>query len=255
MNFSLAPAYTNGKTILLKNTESTHSYGKNKPKTQKKGGSVSPVKKMALIGVFSAFAFVLTLLSNLIPISVAGFLSYDPKDIIVAIAGFILGPSSALIISVITGILELSISSTGIIGCIMNIISTAAFAGVSSLIYKKNRSIKGAIFGLIIACLVTTGLMIAWNAFVTPYYMHVPRETVYSMLLPVFLPFNLIKTGINATLTILIYKPIVKALRKIKIIKESERATPSKSNLGVILVSVFILVSLIFAFLIISKVI
>jgi len=222
----------------------------------RKGSSRSVVKRIALVGVFSAFAYILTLLGNLIPISVAGFLSYDPKDIIIAIAGFILGPFYAIIISVIVSLLELiTVSSTGIVGCIMNIISSAAFAGIASLIYSKKRTQGGAILGLVISSLCTTVLMLLWNCFVTPYYMHVPREAIYDMLLPVFLPFNLIKSGINAVVTILVYKPVVGALRKAHLVEPSKSQKGSRSSPEIIIISLFLLVTLVFCFLIIAKVI
>ncbi len=253
MNIKLHPILTSGKKYLMapleQNTTPRKKQGSN---TKRK----SPIKQIALLGMFCALAYAFTLLGNLIPISVAGFLSYDPKDIIVAIAGFILGPAYAIAIAVVVAILELiTISSTGIIGCIMNIISTASFAGVASLIYKKYHSAGGAIFGLIASSLCTTALMILWNIFITPYYMHVPREAIYEMLLPVFLPFNLIKSGINASITILIYKPIVKALRKAKIIEPSKNGRGARSSIAITLVSLFVLATLVFCFLIIARVI
>ena len=255
--------YMNTKLYLLNKTGKRFLLGsKNSvPKKVPRGLSlpekkISTIRSIALTGVFCALAYIFTLLGNLIPISVAGFLSYDPKDIIVAIAGFILGPSYALIISVIVSLLELiTISSTGLVGCIMNIISTASFAGISSLVYKKWRTASGAILGLILSSLSTTALMLLWNAFITPYYMHVPREAIYEMLVPVFLPFNLIKTGINACITILIYKPVVKALRRAKIISPSTSAKGGKSSLAISLVSLFVLATLAFCFLIIAGVI
>ncbi len=219
-------------------------------------------KQIALVGLFSAIAFVFTLIGNILPISVAGFLKYDPKDIIVAISGFILGPATALIVSVITALLELAsgISATGFYGLLMNIISTASFACISSFIYKKRRTIKGAIFGLIIATLVTTALMLLWNYFITPFYMKVPRDVVAKMLPTVFLPFNLVKYGINASVAILIYKPIVKALRKSKIIESkqdtSHQSTPARqSRLWISIIALFVLASLVFCLLILAKVI
>lgn len=213
-------------------------------------------KKIALIGLFCAIAYIFTLLGGLLPISVAGFLKYDPKDIIVAIAGFILGPISALIISVITALLELAtgVSTTGFYGLLMNIISTASFACISSYIYKKRRTLNGAIIGLVIATLTTTALMLLWNYFVTPFYMHVPREVVASMLPTVFLPFNLIKYGINACFALLIYKPLVNALRKSRLLPNSE-GEKSEPKLMIIITSIFVLASLIFCFLILAKVI
>ena len=49
-------------------------------------------------------------------------------------------------------------------------------------------------------------------------------EAVAAMLLPVFLPFNLIKGGINAALTMLIYKPVTRALRSAHLLPEREDA-------------------------------
>lgn len=213
-------------------------------------------KKIALIGLFSAIAFVFTILGGLLPISVEGFLKYDPKDIIVAIAGFILGPVSALVISVITALLELAtgVSTTGFPGLLMNIISTASFACISSYIYKKRRTLNGAIVGLIVATLTTTALMLLWNYFVTPFYMHQPREVIASMLPTVFLPFNLIKYGINACFALLIYKPLVNALRKSRLLPNS-KGEKSEPKVMIIISSIFVLASLIFCFLILAKVI
>ncbi len=49
---------------------------------------------------------------------------------------------------------------------------------------------------------------------ITPIYMGYPREAVAELLLPVFLPFNLFKDGLNAASTFLLYKPVVSALMK-----------------------------------------
>lgn len=213
-------------------------------------------KKIALIGLFCAIAYIFTLIGGLLPISVAGFLKYDPKDIIVAIAGFILGPASALAISTLTALLELvtGISTTGFYGLLMNIISTASFSCIASYIYKKRKTLGGAIVGLIIATLTTTALMLLWNYFVTPFYMGVQREVVAKMLPTTFLPFNLIKYGINACLALLIYKPVVTAMRKSHII-ETTAPAKQRPKLWIILITTFVLATLIFCFLILAKVI
>ena len=54
--------------------------------------------------------------------------------------------------------------------------------------------------------------MMLWNWLLTPLYMGVPREEVVKLLLPAFLPFNFIKGGLNAAITILLYKPALSAL-------------------------------------------
>ncbi len=62
--------------------------------------------------------------------------------------------------------------------------------------------------------LCMTVAMLLWNYIVTPGYMHVPRDVVAAMLVPTFLPFNLVKGSINALLATVLYKPVVGALRR-----------------------------------------
>ncbi len=184
------------------------------------GINIKLTRKIAIIGMFSAIAFVLSAVGNLVPIRIAGFLSYDPKDAIIVIAGFALGPVATIAISVVVSFLEMAfISSTGIIGCLMNILSSVAFALIPALFYKKKRSFPSALVGLILGCIITTASMLLWNYFVTPHYMGVPQEVVAQMLLPTFLPFNLGKSVANSVIVVLIYKPTVKALRKMSVLE------------------------------------
>ncbi len=173
-------------------------------------------KRLVMIGVMSALAFALTCIGNLIPIKVSGFLDYDPKDIIIVVAGFILGPISALAITLVTATLEaITISQTGPIGFLMNVISTSFFVVPATLIYQKKRTLLGAVVGLCVGVLSMCVAMMIWNYLITPLYMvGTTREMVAEMIPTVFLPFNLIKGTANASLAMLSYKPLVNALRK-----------------------------------------
>ena len=169
-------------------------------------------KKLAATGMLCAAAFITV---TLFRIPVILFLKYEPKDIIIAIGGFIYGPLTAFLISLIVSFIEMiTISDTGYIGFVMNVVSTCSFVTVASYIYKKKHDISGAIIGLICGVLAGTAAMIAWNYFLTPIYMKIPRAAVAEMLIPTFLPFNLAKHSINAGIILLIYKPIVIGLRK-----------------------------------------
>jgi len=154
------------------------------------------------------------LVSKLIP-EVAGFLQLDLKDTVIVMGGFILGPAYALIISVVVALVEMvTVSNTGFIGLIMNIISTVAFCCTAALIYNGHRTFKGAVGGLVAGAFVLTVVMLLWNVFITPLYMEVPREVVIKMLPSVFLPFNLVKGFINTALALVLYRPLVKALAR-----------------------------------------
>jgi riboflavin transporter FmnP len=199
-------------------------------------------KAIATIGMMSAIAFVAKLVSNVLP-QVAGFLSFDLKDVVIVIAGFVSGPLTAAVITVIVSFVEmLTISSTGIIGFVMNVIQSCSFACVAAAFYQKNRKMKGAVIGLVAGVLTATAVMILWNWLITPLYMGVPRAVVVKMLVPTFLPFNLVKGGINATLAMLLYKPVVNALRKANLVPPSSSGTGQKRT-GVVIASLVLLAS------------
>ena len=206
--------------------------------------------RVAVTGMLCAISFIAVLLGNLIP-NFNGFLSYDPKDAIIAIAGFIYGPISVITITVVVSVIEMfTISATGIYGCIMNIVSTLAFALPAAFLYKKVHSMKGAILGLAVGVVCVTVMMVLWNYIITPFYMGQPREVIATMLLPVFMPFNLIKGGINAGLTLVLYKPLVTALRKARLIPKNENSTKASFHLGFTIFSVAVLVTFVLLFLV-----
>ena len=169
-------------------------------------------KELTMLAMIAAIAYVLV---TTIRIPVVLFLKYEPKDVIITIGGFLMGPGAVLITSGVVSLIEMfSISDTGIIGCIMNFLSTCSFACVAALIYKRNHTIRGAITGLAVGAVFMTVVMLLWNYLITPLYMGLPREDVAAMLVPAFLPFNLIKAGLNSSITLLLYKPLVTGLRK-----------------------------------------
>ena len=55
---------------------------------------------------------------------------------------------SAFVISVVVALVELPISETGIIGCIMNLVSSAAFACTAAYFYSRKRTLEGAALSL-----------------------------------------------------------------------------------------------------------
>ena len=197
-------------------------------------------RQLTTTAMLCAVAYIAVFIGKIVP-NVAGFLSYDPKDAVVVIGGFIFGPVTALIISVIVSFIEMiTISGTGVYGMIMNIFSTCAFAIPAALVYKRMRSMKGAIVGLVSGVAAMAVVMVLWNWIITPVYMGVPRAVVVGMLPTVFLPFNLVKGGINATITLLLYKPIITALRKANLV-QSAPPQGAKVNLAVTIGAVVVL--------------
>lgn len=184
------------------------------------------IRQLVLIALLAAMAYIAVFV---VRIPVVAFLKYEPKDVIITIGGFLLGPMGALLVCFLVALLEMvTISETGIIGCIMNFLSSACFACAAALIYKRSRRLRGAIVGLIIGSVAMIGVMLLWNWLITPLYMGVSRSAVEGMLIPVFLPFNALKAGLNSALVLGLYKPLATALRKIRL--APERAGGSGSS-------------------------
>ena len=112
----------------------------------------SRTRYITTVGMFCAIAFAMVTVGR---IPVVQFLSYDPKDIAIVIAGFILGPVAAIVISFVVSLIEMmTISDTGFIGFVMNFFSSAVFAGSASIIYHKNKSLKNALGDLLLQSLI-----------------------------------------------------------------------------------------------------
>jgi len=89
--------------------------------------------------------------------------------------------------------------------------------------------------------------MLLWNYFITPLYMTgaggelVTRAQVAAMLPTLFFPFNLAKGGMNMAATLLLYKPVVTALRASGLVPPSQSADGKKFSLGFLLFSLALL--------------
>ncbi|MDE7247025.1 MAG: ECF transporter S component [Lachnospiraceae bacterium] len=182
--------------------------------------NIRKTKKLTTTGMLCALAYVAVVVGR-IPLIL--FLKYDPKDVVIAIGGLIFGPLTSFIITVIVSVVQLfTISGTGILGCIMNIISSCSFACTTAFIYKKKHKLSGAILALLCGWACQVVVMMFWNYLIAPIYMGYPREAIVELLLPAFLPFNLIKGGLNATITMLLYKPVVMVLRRFNLVEPGD---------------------------------
>jgi riboflavin transporter FmnP len=194
------------------------------------------------MAMLTAVAYVIMYLSKLLP-SVNGFLDFDFKDVVICISGFIYGPVPAAIISIVVALIEsVTISHTGPIGLLMNVLATCSFCCTATFVYKKRHTMWGAVLGLSLGIVALVAVMLLWNYLITPIYQGVPRDVVVTMLPTVFLPFNLAKGGLNMAATLLLYKPVVTALRKAHLVAPSQAASQTKKlNVGFLLFSLALL--------------
>lgn len=168
-------------------------------------------KRIAITALFCAVAAISTLFLEFPILPGVTFLKYDPSAIIALIAGFAFGPATGIVVSTIPYLPHVATQS-GIYGMVMAIIATLSLVLPASLVYQRMTSFKGALIGMAVGavcCLIAT---IGANLIITPIYMGVGVEAVIEMIIPILLPFNLLKIAINCVVCALVYKPVAKAL-------------------------------------------
>ena len=192
------------------------------------------IRKMVITAMLAALAYVAMVFIKIPLVPGAPFLKYEPKDVLLVITGFLVGPVQGFVSVILVCLLEMvTVSDTGPIGLLMNVISSLFFVFPAALIYHKKKTMPGAIIGLLTGVISMTGVMMLWNYLITPIYMIVPREVVVAMLPTTFLPFNLIKATINMAITLIIYKPISKLFSVTGLLrKEKTEADASKKSAG-----------------------
>lgn len=165
--------------------------------------------KLAKMGLLVAISIVLVYLVHFPIFPAVAFLEYDPADISIMIGTFAFGPLAGLALTIITAVLQgLTVSASGgVYGILMHIIATGTFVLVSGIIYKKNKTKKGAVIALVAGVISWVIIMFFANLVITPLFMGVPRSVVMD-LMAFILGFNAIKAGINSIVTFLLYKRI-----------------------------------------------
>ena len=80
------------------------------------------VKKMVIMALIAAMAYVVVLMCRIPIIPAAPYLDLEFKSAIILIGAYIFGPLSGLVMSAVICLVEMvTFSTTGPIGCIMNV--------------------------------------------------------------------------------------------------------------------------------------
>ena len=77
------------------------------------------------------------------------FLKLDASEVPVLLGAFAFGPVAGIVIELIKNILHLFSTQSAGIGELANFIAGSTFAGTAGVIYRKNRTLRGAAWGLI----------------------------------------------------------------------------------------------------------
>ncbi len=163
------------------------------------------VKKIVTLGLLSAISIILVYFIRF-PFF-ASFLEYDPADIPILIATIMYGTYEGMIMTFVVSIIQgITVSSSGIIGIIMHILSTGSFILATGILYKSINNKYSLIISIIFGIIINTVSMVVWNLIFTPIFLSTSYEAVIGIIVPLIIPFNIFKSGINGVITFILYK-------------------------------------------------
>ena len=178
---------------------------------------VLSVRNIVLIAMFSALAAVLETIQVAVPFA-PPFYKLDFAEL----------PVQAALIAIVKNLLKLLLNgtSTYYVGELGNIIGSCMFSVPAALIYRRHKTKKTAMIALVVGvfCAVI-GAVFVNCAITLPFYAKVafggieniiamgtkinPAITnLYTFALFAIIPFNIVKCGLNAIVTALVYKHV-----------------------------------------------
>ncbi len=185
---------------------------------------------IAKSGILAGVAILLMFFETPLPLMPV-FLKFDLSEIPVMLAAFALGPVSVIIIEFIKNLAHLPFTGTGGVGELANFLVGCALTVPAAIIYRKHKTKKTAIIGMAAGTLTMTLFASLLNYFIMiPFYIKVmglPFEAIVGMsaeagnklvtdlktlIVFVFVPFNIFKGLFVSVLVALIYKPLSRLL-------------------------------------------
>ena len=187
---------------------------------------------LTLVGILSALAYVL----YLIRIPVILFLEINLSEVVVFIGGFALGPLAAIFIGLFRFIFAIPFTTTGAIGEFADFIYSMALVLPGAILYQFQRTKQTATWGFLLGMISQLVITSLANALIiTDLYLNLflnisPTEFLayvqtvlpqvenpyWSLVLWMYLPFNIFKNTVIIAFTLLTYKRVHKLIKKLR---------------------------------------
>ena len=193
----------------------------------------SRTRRLTTAAIAGAMAFVLMYFSFSVPV-LSPFAEFDASALPELIGGFILGPVGAIEIIVVKLVLKLLLKGTSSMftGELQNLLLSLSYVLPAVLYYRRHKTKKGAVVGLILGAVVSVITAIITNIYlifpfyiklygmnwegiidmfsaVNPWINDVPTIIAFSII-----PFNVISRAVTAVVTMLVYKKISIPIKK-----------------------------------------
>lgn len=171
-----------------------------------KNTNVWSTKQMVTMALMCAIGVILSFVEFPLLPGVT-WLKFDASNMPAMVVGFGFGPGAGVAVGIVIAIIH-GLLMADFTGALMNILTVTCFVLPAAIMYSKKRTYPIAIAGLVLSIIAATIGAIVGNLIVTPMWLGVPLDAVVAMIIPILIPFNLVKGLINAVLTLIIYKSI-----------------------------------------------
>lgn len=189
---------------------------------------INYITQTAIFGGLSAILYCVPGLQFQLPFVAPGFMSVHLDEIPILISSFAYGPLLGVFEIILKTLIKLPMTSSLCVGELGDMLYSFALVIPAALIYKKNRTFKGAAIGLAlgVACnLIATSIVNLYTIFQFYKFFHgfedgyiatlfnkIFKWGITSDLDPrlaiLLLPFNIIKNAIVVGVTFIAYKPL-----------------------------------------------
>ena len=166
---------------------------------QTSGASRPNLRRLVLIALLAAIAFLLAFLEFPVPLS-PSFARLDLSDLPALLGAFLLGPLAGVSIELVKNLLQLLTTSTGGIGELANFLIGSALVFVAGALYTRQPTPKGARS----ACLAAS-LAMGIAAAVVNYYILLPLFEVFMPLDQLIAAFGEFIPFIQTKLDVVLY--------------------------------------------------
>lgn len=191
-------------------------------------GNRTKIRTMVQMGMLSAVAVVLMMVEFPIPFLAPPFYKFDFSEVPVLIGCFAMGPMAGVGIELIKVLLFALIrgSATAGVGEVANFLMGCAFIIPAALFYRYRKSRKFAMIGMGVGTIAITVASCFLNAFILlPAYgaafgmttevivsagaaINSAIDNLFTFVVLVVAPFNLVKALVVSFITLLLYKRI-----------------------------------------------
>lgn len=199
--------------------------------------SLSSAQRVALVGVFSALAFIIQFFEFPLIFIAPDFYKLDFSEVPVMIAGFSLGPVAAVMTELLKNLIKVLIrgTSTAFVGDYANFLIGCSLVLPAAIIYQRRKTRKRAMIGCAAGTIVITIFGTVFNAlYLLPAYARLYGTdisvflergqeihpgmgsfTIQTFVMICVAPINLIKGIMVSVLVLLIYKPVSRLMHQI----------------------------------------